>query len=499
MLAILYIPILICVSLSGVSSLLQCTQLDTEVLILGAGMSGVNAAKTLYEHGTADFIIIEAKSEMGGRIKETEIKPGVKIELGANWIQGVDPLQPQLHPLYALAEKCGGLKGNFSDFDSIIEYNSSGAVVSDNIDYDGIEEAYASVENISVTRQANGESDISVRQALLESNWVVETDEEKFLDWFEFDFCFAEPPQNSSLFHSQPLATYTDFGNADNTGDFFVTDQMGFVKLVKCLTEGILGSNNSKLKLNEEVRLIKWSGECVCVDTYNNGTMNSYCAAYAIVTFSIGVLQSEGVNMKFEPDLPRWKRDAINMFSMAHYLKIFAEFPTKFWDDFEFIGHVSSERGYFPLFLSQNKFLSPGSNVLHITLTGETADRVALQNETDTKAELVQVLRGIYGSSVPEPTNLILSEWLTDPYVLGSFSNIPVGVNNEVFSNLAAPVGRLYFSGEATSCKYNGFVHGAYLAGRDSADSVLLAISSVGNPVASVMLVLSVVFVLLLL
>ena len=494
-----YIAILIIVSLNAVTPLLECSQLDAEVLILGAGMSGVNAANTLYEQGITNFIILEAKSEIGGRVMQTEIKPGVKIELGANWIQGLDPDQPELHPLYKLAQRCGGIQGNFSDFDSIIEYNSSGAVVSDNVDYDRIETAYSKIETISATRQANGEVDIPVRQALIESNWTVVSDEDKFLDWFEFDFCFAEPPQNSSLFQSQPLATYTAFGNADNTGDFMVTDQMGYGKLVECLAEGILGTNNSKLKLNEKVRLIKWSDECVCVETDKSGVIRTYCASYAIITFSIGVLQSVDINMKFEPDLPQWKLDVINMFSMAHYLKIYAEFPTVFWDNFEFIAHISSQRGYFPVFISQNLFLPPGCNILHITLTGEIADRVALQNKNDTKTELVQVLRGIYGPGVPEPTNIIMSEWLTDPYVLGSFSNIPVGVTDQAFSDLAAPIGRLYFSGEATSAKYNGFLHGAYLAGRDSANAVLEAISGTESVVASSILVISVVFVLILL
>ena len=187
-----YIAILIIVSLNAVTPLLECSQLDAEVLILGAGMSGVNAANTLYEQGVTNFIIVEAKSEIGGRVMQTEIKPGVKIELGANWIQGLDPDQPGLHPLYKLAQRCGGIQGNFSDFDSIIEYNSSGAVVSDNVDYDRIETAYSKVETISATRQANGEVDIPVRQALIESNWTVVSDEDKFLDWFEFDFCFAE-------------------------------------------------------------------------------------------------------------------------------------------------------------------------------------------------------------------------------------------------------------------------------------------------------------------
>ena len=107
------------------------------------------------------------------------------------------------------------------------------------------------------------------------------------------------------------------------------------------------------------------------------------------------------------------------------------------------------------------------------------------------------MLRGIYGANIPEPTNFIRSEWLTDPCVQGSFSNIPVGATDQTFSDLAAPIGRLYFSGEATSIKYNGFVHGAYLAGRDSANALLQAISGTEGVVATCKLVLSAIFALI--
>ena len=478
----------------------QCNQLDAEVLILGAGMAGVNAARTLYDGGVTDFLIIEGKPEIGGRIMHAPLRPGGgKVEVGANWIQGYDPDQPELHPLYALAQRCGGIEGNLSDYDSIVEYNIAGSVVSDDLDYDGIAAAYENVEAISLSRQAEGESDVTVREALLESNWTVGSDEEKFLDWFCFDFCFAEPPQNTSLFQSQPLSTFTDFGNASNTGDFLVNDQMGYVKLVKCLADGILGVNDSRLLLNTKVNLIKWSDDCVCVDTVYNGQTKQYCANYAIITFSIGVLQSEEINMKFEPDLPQWKLDVINRFSMAHYLIMYAEFPTVFWDDVEFIGHVSDVRGYIPLFLSKNLFLPPGNNVLQITATGEIADRLFLQPENDTINEIVQVLRGIYGSNVTEPMAFLRSEWLTDPYTLGSYSNIPLGVTTQTFADLAAPVGRAYFSGEATSPRYNGFVHGAYFAGRDSAEAVMGTMSGGVRMVANVILVLCAVFAMLLL
>ena len=475
----------------------QCNQLDAEVLILGAGMSGMNAARTLYDGGVTDFIIIEGKPEIGGRIMHASLRPGGgQVEVGANWIQGYDPNQPELHPLYALAQRCGGIEGNVSDFDSLIEYNSTGDIVSDQLDYDGIAAAYENVELISLSRQANGENDVTVREALLESNWTVVSDEDKFLDWFCFDFCFAEPPQNASLFQSKPLSTYTDFGNASDTEDFFVTDQMGFVKLVECLSEGILGVNDSRLLLNTKVNVIKWSDDCVCVDTTYNGQTKQYCANYAIITFSIGVLQSEEINMKFEPDLPQWKLDVINMFSMAHYLKMYAEFPTVFWDDVEFIAHISDVRGYIPLFLFENLFLPPGNNVLQIITTGEIADRLLLQPENDTINEILQVLHSIYGSNVTEPTAFLRSGWLTDPYTLGSYSNIPLGVTEQTFSDLAAPTGRAYFSGEATSLRYNGFVHGAYYAGRDSAEAVIAAMSGSDGMVANFLLLMSVVFLM---
>ena len=41
----------------GVSQ--PCENPDAEVLILGAGMSGISAARTLYENGVTDFIILE--------------------------------------------------------------------------------------------------------------------------------------------------------------------------------------------------------------------------------------------------------------------------------------------------------------------------------------------------------------------------------------------------------------------------------------------------------
>ena len=63
---------------------------ETEVLVLGAGIAGTSAAKTLSDGGIKNFLILEAEDRIGGRVKNTVLQSGVRVELGANWIQGID-------------------------------------------------------------------------------------------------------------------------------------------------------------------------------------------------------------------------------------------------------------------------------------------------------------------------------------------------------------------------------------------------------------------------
>jgi len=59
---------------------------DATILILGGGVAGIIAAKTLTEKNITDFKIIEARNELGGRLhSETFGEPGrqVTVEVGS--------------------------------------------------------------------------------------------------------------------------------------------------------------------------------------------------------------------------------------------------------------------------------------------------------------------------------------------------------------------------------------------------------------------------------
>ena len=451
-----------------------CGEPDADVLILGAGLAGITAAKTLHENGLTNFVILEAREEIGGRMRSAEIA-GVRVELGANWIQKIDSRNRNSNPIWALSQRCtsGGLAGIFSDSDDLAVYSGEvpGDDVTDMLDppFDAYDDA-ADLENV-LMRMNNRLPDISVREGLRSYGWTPQTTAEDLVEWFNFDFCFAESPNVSSYYG---LTTQVP---SDYREEFFVTDQRGFSYLVQCLANDFLtSSQDQRLHLNATITRIEWSDDCVCATASEGGQNRRYCAPYAILTFSIGVLQSEMRNAQFVPELPSWKVDVINRFSMAHYLKIFVEFNETFWDEVEYFGRLSNRRGYYILFQALQQFLPNRPNLTLATLVEEIADDVVRQPLELTKAQLVEALTSIYGSNASDNiVDIIVPDWDINPLYLGAYTNVPVGVTDETHQMLANPVGKLYFSGEAASQNNSGFLQGAYYAGIDSANSVLEA------------------------
>lgn len=90
---------------------------DASVLILGGGVAGVIAARTLHERGIDNFLIIEARDELGGRMQnKTFGGPGNAhtIEQGPNWVQGTQTGNGPANPIFDLVKK-HGVKTEFND------------------------------------------------------------------------------------------------------------------------------------------------------------------------------------------------------------------------------------------------------------------------------------------------------------------------------------------------------------------------------------------------
>merc|ERR1712018_381563 len=57
---------------------------STDVLIIGAGLTGLTLAKNLEEQGK-NYLVLDARDRIGGRINTVEVDNGPKDEMGATW------------------------------------------------------------------------------------------------------------------------------------------------------------------------------------------------------------------------------------------------------------------------------------------------------------------------------------------------------------------------------------------------------------------------------
>ncbi len=81
---------------------------DGKVIIIGAGASGLAAAKILQKNNV-DYVVLEATDNYGGRLKKNTTLADFPIDIGAEWIHS--------HPL--VLNKIKGKKGNEIDEDLI--------------------------------------------------------------------------------------------------------------------------------------------------------------------------------------------------------------------------------------------------------------------------------------------------------------------------------------------------------------------------------------------
>ncbi|OVA19420.1 Flavin amine oxidase [Macleaya cordata] len=428
----------------------------SSVIIIGAGISGISAAKVLAENGVDDLVILEASDRIGGRIRKEDFG-GLPVEIGAGWVAGVGGKVS--NPVWELANK-SGLRTCFSDYSNARYniYDQSGNIFPSGLAAD----SYNKAVNSAIQELKNQEAKLHGTSTISEPPSSPETPIELAIDFVLHDFEMAEV---------EPISTYTEYGDQE----FLVADERGYEFLLYKMAETFLFTSegkiaDSRLQLNKVVREIQYSRNGVTVKT-EDGCV--YQANYVILSASVGVLQSDLIS--FRPPLPKWKTEAIMKCEVMVYTKIFLKFPYKFWPcgpDKEFFLYAHERRGYYT-FWQHMENAYPGSNILVVTLTNEESKRVESQTDEETMKEAMAVLRDMFGPDVPEATQILIPRWWNNRFQRGSYSNYPILSSRQDFVDIKASVGRVFFTGEHTSERFSGYVHGGYLSGIETSESLL--------------------------
>jgi lysine-specific histone demethylase 1 len=207
-------------------------------------------------------------------------------------------------------------------------------------------------------------------------------------------------------------------------------------------------------------------------------------ADIVVSTIPLGVLKDSSVS--FEPALPEWKTGAIERLGFGILNKVALVYKEPFWDTTRDIFGVlrnpahraslnqadySAKRGRFFQWFNCTK--TSGVPTLIALMAGDAAFQTEAEDNQSLVAEATQVLRSVFGESVPEPVEAIITRWGSDRFARGSYSYTGPNFKSDDYEVMAKPIGNLFFAGEHTCGTHPATVHGAYISGLRAASEVL--------------------------
>ncbi|XP_043554065.1 peroxisomal N(1)-acetyl-spermine/spermidine oxidase-like isoform X2 [Chiloscyllium plagiosum] len=395
-----------------------------KIVIVGAGISGVGAARKLLKQGLTDVQIIEASSQPGGRIRGSLFGKSVVPE-GAQYIHGAS----MKNPIFQLAK----------EYDLLQEiYNMSGAEWSvftntqKQLDHDFVEEMVNLTnflrKQIALHSQGKGYVEVrSIGQVYVEelkkvfSNWTDDAPNFRrrklgFLNMMTKDECLKFSSQNLNDVSLQ---------------------EFSYLKAeAKALFQPSLPE--------DKLQAIKHMGF---------GTTNKIFLEYEVPFWNssehwIGLVwEDETPFSGLKPNLAEWWR-RIFAFDVVHPVERY--------------GHI-----------------------LLGWSSGKEAEFMETLSEEDLVSNITRILRQFTGKPVPRPKNAFVTKWFSNPYTRGSYSHISIDSTGDMIDTLAEPLPQegdkghprktmqILFAGEATHRSYHSTSHGALLSGWREADRLI--------------------------
>ncbi|CAL5010005.1 unnamed protein product [Urochloa decumbens] len=444
---------------------------SASVLVLGAGLAGLAAARQLRRFGHR-VLVLEGRARPGGRVYTARLggDEAAAVELGGSVITGI-----HANPLGVLARQLGVPLHKVRDRCPL--YYPDGRTVETRLDR-SIDLVFNTLlDHATRLREFLNEAAEKISlgegiEKLRRLYHVATTDDERMvLDWHFANLEFS----NAGCLSELSLAHWDQDDPYEMGGDHcFLAG--GNSRLIHALCDGV------PVLYEKTVKQIEHNTDGVSV-TVEGGQV--FQADMVLCTVPLGVLKSKSI--VFDPELPEQKLGAIERLGFGSLNKVAMVFPHVFWDEdidtFGCLNKESSKRGEYFLFYSYHTV--SGGAVLIALVAGEAALEFEKVDPVVALHRVLAILRGIYspkGVTVPDPIQSVCTRWGSDPFCWGSYSHIRVGSSGADYDILAESVDdRLFFAGEATNRAYPATMHGALLSGLREASKIHRAAESILN------------------
>lgn len=461
--------------------------LERDVVIVGAGPSGLTAARQLKKAGLT-VAVLEARDRVGGRTW-TDTIDGAMLEIGGQWVS------PDQTELLALLDDLG--------LETYPRYRDGESVY---IGTDGKLARYTG-DTFPVGDETKAEMDklIAILDGLAAEVGATEPwahpkarelDTISFHHWLRANSTDEEACKNIGLFIAGGMLTKPAHAfsalqavlMAASAGSFthltdedFILDRrvVGGMQQVSLLQAAELGDD---VVLNSPVRTIKWE-EANDADSGHRVTVTSDGATVQARFVIMAVPPNLYSRVSFDPPLPRRQHQMHQHQSLGLVIKVHAVYSTPFWREDGLSG-----TGFGADSLVQEVYDNTNHGDSRGTLVGfvsdEKADAVFELSAEDRKRAILESIAGFLGDKALTPEVYYESDWGSEEWTRGAYaSSYDLGGLHRYGKDQHTPVGPIYWCSSDLAAEGYQHVDGAIRMGRKTAERILEA-ARVGVPVA---------------
>ncbi len=453
-------------------------EFQADVLIVGAGMAGLAAARSLAEQGLR-VVVLEARDRVGGRIFTERTASGVLVEHGAEFIHGRVP------ELWSLIDEAG--LRTVERTGSMLVEEAPGAGLAPDSD-EGDDSFFAPLEQL---KHLSGED-------LPFADWLAASDvpgwQREALTGYVEGFNAADAVRISARALGVQQAAEDATG-----GDRAWHLPGGYAQLPEFLATRA-GAAGAEIRLGCEVLAVRWRPGHVVVSTRRTATgkREDLRAPRCLLALPLGVLHAANRgaphSLRLEPE-PTQLFEARRL-AMGPVVRFTLVFRERWWEHLSANAHPNPQ-------LSQGlrtlSFLFTRARVPPVWWTrhpepeplptlvgwigGPRSAELARLSSDDLGALACRELGPVFALDPERIRAELISthtyDWGTDPFSGGAYSYVPAGAL-DASAAMAQPLAdTLFFAGEHTDTTGHwGTVHAALRSGQRAADQILGAVEA---------------------
>jgi len=411
-----------------------------DVIVIGAGMAGVTAARQLASEGVS-VCVVEGRDRLGGRIHSIRDFCDRPVEGGAEFVHGVGAATwPEIRAAGLEARPCPVMRHTMFNIGGRTRWLPWILL------HPGVWPAFTIMRAISRFRPP----DLSAAEFLKRQGYE----------------------GRARVLARMVLSAHLP-GGVDEIGLQGLVED-GVLHLEKGLNHRISAGYDSlpafiarglDVRFGFAVEQLVWNRDGVTVRSRDGRELSSRAA---ISTLPVGVLKSGAV--KFLPELPASKRSALERIEMGPVLKILLRFENCFWPKWAAI--VGCGEGPATLYWPLSYGAGEGVPVLIAYATGPRAARLSALEEEEAVDVVLADLSRLFPKADPRGALIARRrvDWGADPYSCGGYTFLrPGGAGAREL--LAAPdTPPLFWAGSASAWSpIAATVEAAYTSGRRAA------------------------------